>query len=509
MTRSIAVGLIALALAPTGLWADGLAVRNGWLTHEGKAVWGWVQHNGWWRAGMRANITRRSVGDPCGDVRPNRTEDLDKLTDSMLKYAYPGFEHNYGLWYDRRRNAHDEGRRTNPEVRPPFLEQPWARSDQGTAWDGGPKYDLTQFNPWYFQRLEEFAELCDRKGTVLLHKYHMQHALLETPAHYVDFPWRPVNCIQDTGMPDRIPAANVFYDVTHPVRRELHRAYIRRCLEALGRFSNVVHLVAQEYTGPRAYQEFWLNTIVEWERETGNDVLIGLSGAKDVVDDMLADPVRAVQVDVLDLRCWWVTAAGELKALKGGEEVPGRWTECGFAQAEESSPERIYRKVREYRDRYPKYAIIDAMGQDRRQSWAFLMAGGSLLVAGQIQYPEDADPPDYVKPKNMDVILPTYEFIRRELAGVLPQMRPAEIIPDTPERNWCLAAGDDTFLVYALEGGAFRVDLTGAQGPYLAQWFDPRTGALTKLPSTVPGRAVAHFPAPDQQDWALLLRRSE
>ena len=88
-------------------------------------------------------------------------------------------------------------------------------------------------------------------------------------------------------------------------------------------------------------------------------------------------------------------------------------------------------------------------------------------------------------------------------------MRPAEIIPDTPERNWCLAAGDDTFLVYALEGGAFRVDLTGAQGPYLAQWFDPRTGALTKLPSTVPGRAVAHFPAPDQQDWALLLRRSE
>ena len=51
------------------------------------------------------------------------------------------------------------------------------------------------------------------------------------------------------------------------------------------------------------------------------------------------------------------------------------------------------------------------MGQDRRQSWAFLMAGEP--AGWQIQYPEDADPPDYVKPKNMDVILPTYEFIRR------------------------------------------------------------------------------------------------
>jgi len=65
MTRSIAVGLIALALAPTGLWADGLAVRNGWLTHEGKAVWGWVQHNGWWRAGMRANITWVILAETC------------------------------------------------------------------------------------------------------------------------------------------------------------------------------------------------------------------------------------------------------------------------------------------------------------------------------------------------------------------------------------------------------------------------------------------------------------
>ena len=84
----------------------------------------------------------------------------------------------------------------------------------GTAWDGLPKYDLTKYNDWYFGRLREFAALCDSKGAILFHNCYMQHVLLETNAPYVDFPWRPANCIQDTGLPDRLPAANAFYDVS-------------------------------------------------------------------------------------------------------------------------------------------------------------------------------------------------------------------------------------------------------------------------------------------------------
>ena len=508
MVRAIMLAVIGTACGGSCAESEGLAVTNGWLTHEGLAIWGWAQHNGWWRAGMRPNLTRRSVGDPEGDIRPNRTEDLDKLTDAMLEFGYPGFEHNYGLWYDRRRDAHDTGPRPDANVQPPFLEQPWARSGYGTAWDGLTKYDLTRFNPWYFQRLEDFAWLCDQKGTVLLTKYHMQHALLETQAHYVDFPWRPANCIQDTGMPDRIPAVSVFYDVTHEGRRELHRLYIRRCLQSLGKYTNVVHMVGQEYTGPLEFVEFWLDTIVEWQRETGRDLHVALGGPKDVVDAVLSDPVRAAEVDVLDLRCWWRTAAGELVAPEGGREVPGRGIESGYRQGQESSPEQIYRKVREYRDRCPDKAIVDALGQDRQQSWAFLMAGGSLIVAGQIQYPEDADPPEYIKPANMDVILPTYEFIREHLAAVLPKMTPADIVLDAPERNWCLAAKGEAYLVYAVRGGAFRVDLTGVEGELRATWPDPRTGELRAVESVIEAGDEVKLEAPSEEDWAVLLTRT-
>jgi len=117
-------------------------------------------------------------------------------------------EHHWGLWYDRRRDDHEMVRRIDGEVWPPFYEQPWARSGVGTAWDGLSKYDLTKFNPWYFARLKSFADLCDRKGLVLVQQTYFQHNILEAGAHWADFPWRPANCLQATGFPEPPPYVN-------------------------------------------------------------------------------------------------------------------------------------------------------------------------------------------------------------------------------------------------------------------------------------------------------------
>jgi hypothetical protein len=482
-------------------------VQNGWLVHDGRLVWGWVQHNGWWRPGQRPNLTRRSVGDPEGDVRPNRTEDFDLLTDNMLRHAYPGFEHNYGLWYDRRRDAHDDAHREDANVVPPFLEQPWARGEEGRAADGLPKYDLTRFNPWYFDRLREFAGLCDQKGTVLFHKFHMQHNMLETPAHYVDYPWRPFNCIQDTALPDTIPAANAFYDMDNPVRRDLQRLYIRHCLDTLGDSRNVVHLTAEEYTGPLPFVQFWMDTIAEWERETGKDVCVGLGAPKDVQDAILADPARGPRVDVIDLRCWWYRADGSLNALEGGREIPGRGIESGSQQGEETSPAQIYRKIREYRDQYPDKAIIDAIDGGRIEHWAFFMGGGSLLVRGQLEYANQADPPAYEAPEGTELIVPSYAFLRDTLGVRGPALRPADIVAPGGATAWCLAIPGELCLVYAPSGGVFNLRLDAFPGACTARWFNPETGELTADPAgEAEGGGTRRFSCPDDnQDWVLLL----
>ncbi len=475
---------------------SGLTIQNGWYVHNGQAVWGYGQHNGWWRPGQRANLTRNAPGD----VGPNRTEDLDKLTDAMLRFGYPGFEHNFGLWYDRRRDRHDTAERTDANVVSPFLEQPWARSGQGTAWDGLSKYDLTKYNDWYFDRLKAFADLCDRKGTILFHNCYMQHALLETNAHYVDFPWRPANCIQQTGLPDETPVANAFYDVSHGQRRQLHRAYIRRCLDTLGDNTNVVFLCSEEYTGPLSFMQFWLDTVFEWEKETGRDVHVGLQGTKDVVDAVLGDAPRAARISTIDLRHWWYRADGSLFAPSGGHEVAGRFTGEFDAPAAQ-----FYRQIREYRDAFPGKAILHLAPKTRQQAWAALMAGGSMLI-NQLPYPDEADPEQYISPEKCLAIQPTYDFIREELPTRLPHMKPCRLASKSRESTWCLADPGRSYLVYAMDGDRFRLDLSAADGPLQAKWLDPRKGTLSDADEEpVQGGSIVALSAPDDQDWALWL----
>ncbi len=531
MALATLVSLLAISVAtsaetpvvkscPNTEGATGLTVDNGWYVHDGRVVWGFCQHNGWWREGQRPNLTRNAADE----VGPNRTEHLDRLTDAMLRFGYPGFEHNFGLWYDRRRDAHDQARRDDGRVIPPFLEQPWARGDRLTAWDGMPKYDLTRFNDWYFERLKQFADLCDRKGTILFHNFYMQHALLETNAHYVDFPWRPVNCIQPTGLPDSTPAANAFYDVSHPLRRELHRAYIRKCLDVLGGNTNVVFLCSEEYTGPLSFMRFWIDTIIEWERETDRDVQIGLSATKDVLDAVLGDPERAPQIGTIDLRYWWYKPDGTLFAPAGGRQIPARFTGAfspehlasitamtqhytnrGMGEIGTTSTEQVYRQVREYREKYPTKAILHQVPASRRQAWAMLAAGASMLV-GQLPYPEKKDPPAYVSPELCRSIQPTYDFIREHLLETLPRCKPSDVQKGNPAETWCLTDGRDTCLVYTSGGSCFQLDLSRTLGEFQVQWFDPGTGEIAGVKRIAAG-SQPEFTPPSSSDWVFYMQR--
>lgn len=484
-------------------FANQLINQNGWYTQDGNLIWGYVQHNAWWRAGQRPNITRNDLND----VRPNRTEDLEKLTNNMLQYAYPGFEHNYGLWYDRRRDAHDTGCRSSNAVKPPFLEQPWSRSGIGNACDGLSKYDLTKFNTWYFDRLREFSLLSDTKGTVLFHNYYMQHALLESQTHYVDFPWRPRNTLQATNMPDSIPAANAFYNTSNAVVRDLHRRYIRKVLDEIGEFSNVVHLTSQEYTGPLSFVQFWMDTIVEWENENGKSVNIGISATKDVLDAILTDPQRGPLVNTIDLRYFWYKQDGTLYTPAGGQEM--MWRPGSSNNPKNMTPLQVYTQVREYRDLYPKKAIIHYFNYPtRQQSWAFLMAGGSMLIPGQLVYPNKIDPPDYISPEQTAVIQPSYDYIKNNLASILPLATPHDILIENSNENWALAIHGQFYLVYALKGGTLSLDLSSVSSNLIGQWLNPRNGELTPANNgqNIETGGIVSLTAPDSQDWALVLR---
>jgi len=451
--------------------APALRVVRGVVMRGDALVLGQRQEVPWWNGSARSfflpqakpHITRFVPGFTGRGL----TDDLGQMTDSLRPHNVVAISHNYGLWYERRRDDHERIRRMDGEVWAPFYEQPFARSGQGQAWDGLSRYDLTKYNKWYWGRLAQFADLADQKGLVLLNEHYFQHNIIEAGAHYADFPWRPVNNINNTGFPEpapyagdkRIFMAEQFYDVTDQVRRPLHRAYIRQCLNNFVGKSGVIHLIGAEFTGPLAFTQFWLDTIKEWETETGQHPLIALSTTKDVQDAILADPARAAVVDIIDINYWHYQFNGTAYAPLGGQNLAPR-QHARLTPPKRSSFEQVYRAVREYRQQFPTKAVLYSADGYDAFGWATLLAGGSLASV-----PRVAD---------------------AQFAAAVSNMTPLEL-PGKPANQWAMSDGKTGLLLYREGAAATQVDLGALSGTFQVRHIDPKTGALTATKETVKG----------------------
>ncbi|MEJ6981420.1 DUF6298 domain-containing protein [Pedobacter sp. P351] len=450
--------------------AEAFHIQNGLLVRGNALVTGKSRDVQWWNgssrphglASAKPHITRFVPGKTGRGL----TDDLGLMTDSLKLDNVVALDHNYGLWYDRRRDDHERIRRMDGEVWPPFYELPFARSGQGTAWDGLSKYDLTKYNNWYWNRLKQFADLADQKGLVLIHENYFQHNIIEAGAHYADFPWRPANNINNTGFPEPVPyagdkrifMADQFYDISHPVRRELHKAYIKKCLDNFASNSGVIQSVSAEYTGPLHFVQFWLDTIKGWEKETGKNALISLSTTKDVQDAILADKDRASIVDIIDIKYWHYQADGSTYEPKGGQNLAPR-QHARLLKPKASSFEQVYRAVSEYRKKFPGKAVTyNADGSDAN-GWAVVMAGGSL--------PNISNTPE----------------------GLLKDAASMEVLPlsGNPENQIALAKSGQSYIIYNTSSKAVQLDLSSANGTFKVYHINPRTGARLKAEEEVKG----------------------
>ena len=387
------------------------------------------------------------------------TDRIDSVVAFLADNHFSSLSHNYGLWYDLRRTDHERVRRADGDVWAPFYEQPFSRSGEGTAWDGLSKYDLTRPNQWYWSRLREFADKAAKQNILLFHHHYFQHNILEAGAHWVDCPWRPVNNINGTTFPEPVPfagdkrifLAEQFYDETDSTLRPLHRQYIRMCLDELKDEPNVVHLISAEYTGPLHFTRFWLQTIAEWEEETGRHPLIALSCTRDAQDSIMADPVLSRVVDIIDIRYWHYNTDGLWAPRAGRNMAPRQWMrkervgKTGFKEA--------YDAVLEMREKYPDKAVTFFSQQYPQYGWAILMAGGSLpnvpLQAG-------ADNPYH-----------------DELLRAIPQMKHVEA-----DGSIALGSTTDGYLLYA-QGDTVSLNVT--PGTYDLFSIEASTGRITLL----------------------------
>lgn len=441
--------------------AQPMRIVNGWLVRGNSVITGSRQEVPWWNGSvlpsdlpkMKLHITRFVPGR----TGTGLTDDLDEMTDHMKEINMVAIEHNYALWYERRRDDHERIRRMDGEVWPPFYELPFARSGQSSGWDGLSKYDLTKYNTWYWNRLQQFADLADQKGLVLVHQNYFQHNIIEAGAHYADFPWRPVNNINNTGFPEPVPfagdkrvfMAEQFYDENNAVRRPLHLAYIRQCLENFKNNNGVIQLIGAEFTGPKHFVAFWLDAISQWEKEKGVKEVIGLSTTKDVQDSILSDPIRNATVDLIDIRYWHYQADGKAYAPLGGLNLAPR-QHARLLKPKASSFEQVYRAVHEYRLKYPGKAVMYSGDGYDQYGWAAFMAGGSMPVIPLV--------------------------LAKGFTEAASKMQPANS-SETKAGQWIMGDNENGFIIYSNSKSETEIDMSNMKGAWKIVRINPSNGS--------------------------------
>jgi hypothetical protein len=456
-----------------------ISITKGWLTCDGKLLIGGCMELTWWRGSIRPDDAA-SFGPSLTRFVPGRsglgfTDDIDELADMMSQHNDVALDHHYGLWYDLRRDDHERVRRMDGDVLPPFYEQPFARSGQGTAWDGLSKYDLTKFNTWYWGRLKRFADVADQRGLVLFNENYFQHNIIEAGAHWVDCPWRTANNINDTGFPEpppfagdkRIFMAEQFYDENNPVRRVLHRGFICQNLDNFENNANVIQFTSAEFSGPLHFVQFWLDTIHDWKKEhRQNKVLVALAAPKNVQDGILADMERASVVDVIAFRYWWQTDDG-LYAPEGGQNLAPRQFQRQSGGGAPSDA-NLAAMAAEYRAKFPSKPIIAASEQGLNLShsgWAYVCAGGSMP-----NLPRTSD---------------------SNLLAAIPKMQPWGAA--STSGRWVLREPGRQYLIYSSDKSS-DLDLSGDSGSFAARTINTRTGEVSSESSTVQAGGKVSIP---------------
>jgi hypothetical protein len=465
-----------------------LAVHNGWLVAGGELVTGGQAGVPIWNSRLRRpHVSRQPTITRFvpGQEGPGFTDRLDDVAKQFAQRGVASIVQHPSLWYDRRRDDHQRVPRSDAEVVPPFYEWPFARSGEGRAYDGLSKWDLSKPNRYYYHRLNEFARHAAEHGLVLFNEHYLQHSILESGGHYADYPWRGANNVNDVGLPEPVAYAGDkliymgenFYDVANNAKlRAAHRQYIRTQLEQLKDAPNLVHLTSAEFTGSLPFVQFWLDTIAEWEAETGRNALAGLYAPKDVTDGILADAKRAKAVDVIynyfgggDMGFWY--SGDKLWAPPGGQNMaPRQWDRLGGGGR--ASANDVVRMVAEYRSTHPDKAFAYIGSNLGPGAWRAVIAGMSM---------------------------PNMEIKDADLARAIPTMKPAG--PDV------LADGSRAAIAFV--SGELPTLPVAPEETYEVRFVDPRSGKVVETRSSIPGAEIAKLEAPERSPYVLWVEQAE
>ena len=173
-----------------------------------------------------------------------------------------------------------------------FIEpNPYARTGPGMARDGKPKFDLSKFDPAYFDRLRERVQKAGERGiyvsVMLFQGWSSAKGWGYGGEPWLGHPYHPDNNVQAFNGNLKSDAGP---DLNDPQVRERQAAYLRKVVDTVNDLDNVLYEVTNE--GGNKDWDWWVvRTVQEYEKTKAKQHPVGLTGhGSESNEEMLASP---------------------------------------------------------------------------------------------------------------------------------------------------------------------------------------------------------------------------
>jgi hypothetical protein len=340
---------------------------------------------------------------------------------------------------------------------------PWRRTGPGQALDGQPKFDLTNFDPAYFDRLQSRVRAAGQRGVyvsvMLFEGWGLFHGARNPRTatkgwSWTSHPFHPENNVNQPPVALNEHGAGRVHSLGDPALRKLQQDYIHHVIDRVNGFDNVLYEVINE-GGEENWIEWVADTVLSYERTKAKQHPVGVTGHGPTrLTHMLASPAD------------WISPGRK----DGFGDDPPAW-------------------------HGPKISLLDTdhiwgLGGSSAWVWKSFLGGHN---------------PIFMDPYDESVLespaTPRWESVRRAMGDTrrfanrlnLEAMTPQ---PKLASTGYCLAIPGVEYLVYQQKAGE-RFTIILEPGRYSCAWFDPQRGAdEAAAPLTVTRRGSREFQAP-------------
>lgn len=351
---------------------------------------------------------------------------------------------------------------------------PWLRTGPGTAFDGGPKFDLTQTDPAYLARFRERIESAAARGiytSVMLFEGFsvLSPQAAEDLAGWAGHPFNAANNINGIdGDPDATGEGIATHTLEVPAITGLQDLYVRTVVDAFNDLDTIMYEIANESFGTTEWEYHMINTIKTREATKPKQHPVYMSSMNsDTTHNQILFESSA---EVIALGNHGADYLDDPLEADGSKVLINDTDHIGFTALQLDVP--------------------------RARAWAW-----KSFTRGNNPSLEAYAPDQPGFDEGVRVMGDTRGFAAQiDLVAMTPQS-------DLASTGYCLASAGSEYVVYQPESGAFTLAML--PGKYGLEWFDPTAGAIVEKTKIVVsnGDTNVDFTPPFSGDAVLHLTR--